>query len=93
VLAKRLASRGRGTISVAEEGARAIRVQVSEPALLNDLLAYLRDCGCVAEQAGASEAEVSLPGALGEGEARMEVGVYLTAWTIRHEGVSADIID
>jgi hypothetical protein len=70
-----------------------MRVHVSDPRLLGDLLAYLRDCGCLAEQAGASEADVSLPTALGEREARMEVGVYLTAWTIRHEGVSADIID
>jgi hypothetical protein len=41
----------------------------------------------VAEQASLNEAEVSLPAALGEREARIEVGVYLTAWRIRHEGV------
>lgn len=69
-----------------------MRVQVSDPRLLHDLLSYLRDCGCVAEQASPNEAHVSLPAALGEREARMELGVYVTAWRIRHEGVTADII-
>lgn len=69
-----------------------MRVQVSDARLLRDLLLYLRECGCVAEQVSATEADVFLPGAHSERAARMEVGIYLTAWSIREEGVEAQII-
>ena len=38
-----------------------MRVRVSDPARLRDLIRYLRSCGCVAEQASANETEVYLP--------------------------------
>ncbi len=71
----------------------AIRVQISDARLLRDLLDYLRECGCVAEQAGKAEADVSLPELNNEPVvARLELGIYLTAWRVRHEGVAAVIV-
>ena len=70
-----------------------MRVQISDARLLRDLLRYLRECGCVAEQASAAEAEVFMPKVRSKRAARMELGIYLTAWRARHEGVVAVMID
>jgi hypothetical protein len=69
-----------------------MRIQVSEARLLRDLLAYLRACGCVAEQASATEADVFMPELHNDRTARMELGVYLKAWSIRQDGVQAEIV-
>ena len=70
-----------------------MRVQVSDNRLLHDLLHHLRECGCVAEHASADEAIVFVPRLANERRARMEVGVYLQAWEIRHDdGVTAEIV-
>jgi hypothetical protein len=53
----------------------------------------LRECGCVAEQASANEADVYLASVPHERGARMELGVYLTSWSIRNEGASAEIVE
>ena len=71
-----------------------MRVRVSDPRHLRDLLGFLRECGCVAEQASRDEADVYVPAAPNEREARKEVSVYLVAWRVRNEGVStAEIAD
>jgi hypothetical protein len=87
-LAKRL-----GSVEENQEITAAMRVQLSEPKLLRDLIAYLRGCGCVAEQASASEVEVFAPTTASERAARMEIGAYLAAWRVRHEGVITEIIE
>lgn len=71
---------------------RLMRVRVSDPARLRDLILYLRECGCVAEQASARETEVYLPAIRDARGARMELGIYLTAWRIRNEGVTTEVI-
>ena len=45
-----------------------------------------------ASPAGAREADVSLPMIKNERGARMELGVYPTAWRIRNEGARAGSI-
>ena len=70
-----------------------MRVRVSEPRYLRDLILFLRECGCVAEQASADEADVYLPAVQTERGARMELGVYLTAWRVRNEPAYAEILD
>jgi hypothetical protein len=70
-----------------------VRVKVSDQGRLRELLLYLRECGCVAEQASANEADVYLPHVPHEDGARMELGIYLTSWSIRNKGVSAEIVD
>lgn len=40
-----------------------MRVKVSDRKYLRDLILFLRECGCVAEQASQDEAEVYVPAA------------------------------
>ena len=70
-----------------------MRIQVSDATRLRDLILYLRECGCVAEQASATEADVYLPSVPHERNARMELGVYVAAWQVRNEGVHAEVLD
>ena len=70
-----------------------MRVRISHPALLRDLISYLRDAGCVAEQAIRDEIDVFVPHAPSESQARSEGCVYLTAWRVKNEGVAADLLD
>jgi hypothetical protein len=44
-------------------------------------------------RAGKCEAEVFVPEVHSKRAARMELGTYLAAWRVRHEGVAAVIID
>ena len=68
---------------------RRMRVRVNDRKYLRDLILFLRECGCVAEQASADEADAFVPAARTEKAARTEVGVYLAAWRIQHVGASA----
>lgn len=68
-----------------------MRVRVSDPARLRALIGYLRERGCVTEQANAREADVYLPAIRNDRAARMELQVYLAAWR-RNEGVTAEVI-
>ncbi len=69
-----------------------MRVQVNDKRLLRDLLRYLRECGCVAEQASENELDVFLPDTPNERAARMELSAYLTAWRVRNPGGEAEMI-
>lgn len=69
-----------------------MRVRVNDKARLRDLIRYLRDGGCIAEQAGPKTLDVFVPSASNEREARMELGIYLTAWRIRNPGVEAELM-
>ena len=70
-----------------------MRIRVSDERHLRDLILFLQECGCVAEQASADEAEVFVPSSRNEQAARLEVGLYLSAWRIRDETASAEIVD
>jgi hypothetical protein len=70
-----------------------MRVRVSDAHFLCDLLRFLRDCGCIAEQASANEADVFVPDARSEWSARMEVATYLSGWGTRHPEASAAIVE
>ena len=70
-----------------------MRIRVSEPRYLRDLILFLRECDCVAEQASDDEAEVFVPSSRNEQAARLEVGLYLSAWRIRDETASAEIVE
>ena len=69
----------------------AMRVRVGDRAHLRDLIAFLRECGCVAEQAGATELDVFVPAAPNDRAARTEVDVYLAAWRVKSGG-SAELL-
>jgi hypothetical protein len=63
-----------------------MRVKVSDRKYLRDLLLFLRECGCVAEQASQDEADVYAPAARNGHAAREEVGIYIAAWRIKSGG-------
>lgn len=64
-------------------------VVVSDPALAEDLVAYLRQAKCVAERTGGHRLAVSIPSSLPEQQARLEVDAFLAAWQAAHPGVTA----
>jgi hypothetical protein len=64
---------------------------LTDPELMPDLLAFLRRVHCVAEQTGADTVEVSLPEALDDDQARMEIDLYLWAWRLIHPGTDVQI--
>jgi hypothetical protein len=70
-----------------------MRVRINKPRFLGALIAYLEECDCAVMRAGRTEVEVFMPEPHHEQAARMELGVYLTAWRMRHTGVTAQIID
>ena len=69
-----------------------MRVKVSEPRYLRDLILFLRECGCVAKQASAGDADVYAPAAPDDRAAREEVRIYIAAWRIKSGG-DASIIE
>lgn len=69
-----------------------MRVKVSDPGLLHDLIRYLREGGCVAEQARADTLDVFMPSVPNLREARMDLAIYLTAWRVRNPGVETEIV-
>lgn len=73
--------------------AAAMRVRISDSALLGDLLDFLRRTECVAEQASADSLDVFVPHAPSAAQARREVDVYLATWRARHPGVEAEVFE
>ncbi len=69
-----------------------MRVRVSDQGRLNDLIGYLREGGCIAQQAGADTLDVFVPSASKEQQARMELAIYLTAYRLRNPGVETRIL-
>ncbi len=70
----------------------AMRVKVNDRKYLRDLILFLRECGCVAEQASADEADGFVPVTRNDRAARQEAGVYIAAWRIKSGG-DAEIVE
>jgi hypothetical protein len=70
----------------------AMRVRVSDPALLGDLQRYLRAAQCMVEQSGEDTLDVSIPRAPSDEQARREVAIYLQAWQAVNLGARAEIV-
>jgi hypothetical protein len=65
-----------------------MRVQISEPDLLDDLVASLSQSCCPIERVSEHTLEVGSPFALLTAEqARNEIAFYLAVWQVRHPGV------
>lgn len=67
-----------------------MRIKV-RPEVREELLQFLRRADCVAEAEDDSTVVVTVPAALGEEQARMEVDLYLKAWQASHPGVEIDV--
>lgn len=67
-----------------------MRIRLSEPALLPDLLAFLRESGCIAYYvAGTEELEAVTPHLFGADE-RTAVGRLVERWREEHPSVEVE---
>lgn len=57
-----------------------VRLRVSDPDLLDDLLLYLERRGCPGRKLDVDLLEVEVPHALHAEQARMELDLYLNVW-------------
>ena len=79
-------------VSIRESPA-AMRIHVSESALLGNLKTYLEAAECVAQVLDPHTLEVSVPRAPTEAQAVREVTLYLGAWRAMNPGTRASILD
>ena len=61
-----------------------MRVKLSDPALVDDLVDFLRDSGSVAQPAEEAIVSVSIPKSLREDAAELELDLYLRVWEATH---------
>jgi hypothetical protein len=65
-----------------------VRLRISDPELLDDLVESLERANCPVEVTGRATLEIASPSRLLTAEqARHEIGFYLAVWQIRHRGV------
>lgn len=70
-----------------------VRIRVSQPALVPDLVEFLDRALCTTESVRGSVVEVAIP-SVGDAErARRDLDLYLAAWRGLHPPVEATIID
>jgi hypothetical protein len=69
-----------------------MKVHVSDPAFVYDLLYSLKHANYAAAQTGADTLEVRVPEAATPEKAALHLGFYLANWRARHPGVVADIV-
>ena len=70
-----------------------MRIRVSDPTLIDDLVEYLRRDDCDAVQTGRNVVAVSLPHALPYDTARFELDFRLGDWRLEQPGATAIVID
>ena len=72
-----------------------MRILVSDPGPIGDLIAYLQRCGCTAHLTGrgAIEAEPPQLPQVDAAYLRMELDAYLRVWREMHPGVRAELLD
>lgn len=74
-------------------------VRLSDPALAEDFLEFLRRADCIADlgevemHAEGIALEVGVPEAYSEAQARLEVALYLRVWEAVHPGSGAEILE
>lgn len=71
-----------------------MRIRLTEPETMGDLVAYLRRCGCTAEIAGQNTVEVAPPERprVENAYLRMELDAYLRVWRAMHPGIAAELL-
>ncbi len=72
-----------------------MRVLISDPEPIGDLVSYLRRCGCCAEIAGHGAVEASPPERplIDDAYLRMELDAYLRVWREMHPGIKAELME
>jgi hypothetical protein len=71
-----------------------LRISVSELAPVDDLVSYLRRCGCRADVVGHTVVEASPPerAQVDAAYLRMELDAYLRVWREMHPEVRVDLL-
>jgi hypothetical protein len=70
-----------------------MKITVTNPTLVEELLSFLRSAGCTAALDGEDGSiDVEVPDAYGEEQARMEVDLYLKAWQAAHGDVEVHLL-
>lgn len=69
-----------------------MKVHVSDPAFVTDLLYSLKRANYAAAQTDPETVEVSAPEAASLEQARLHLGYYLANWRARHPGIVAELI-
>ncbi|MGH3004643.1 MAG: hypothetical protein ACRDOS_01825 [Gaiellaceae bacterium] len=71
-----------------------MRIRISDPELLDDLVESLRRANCPVEVTGPETLEVDSPSSLLTTEqARQEIGFYLAVWQVRNPGAHVIFVD
>jgi hypothetical protein len=70
-----------------------MRIHVSQPALVPDLVEFLGRALCTTESVRGSVVDVELPSVSDRALARRRLDLYLAAWRGLHPPVDATIID
>lgn len=68
-----------------------MKVYVSDPAFVTDLLYSLKRANYAAAQTDPATVEVRVPEAASPEQARLHLGHYLANWRARHPGVVAEL--
>jgi hypothetical protein len=71
-----------------------MRILLSDPAYVDDLLVYLRRCGCSADIVGRALIDASPQEAdIDSSYLRMELDAYLHVWCELRAGVTAELLE
>jgi hypothetical protein len=71
-----------------------MRIRISDPELLDDLVESLRRANCPVQVTGPETLEVDSPSPLLTAEqARKEIAFYLAVWQVRHPGAHVMFLD
>jgi hypothetical protein len=72
-----------------------MRISLNEPAPLDDLVSYLRRCGCRADISGRQIVDASPPERphVDKAYLRMELEAYLRVWREMHPDVRVDLLE
>jgi hypothetical protein len=71
-----------------------MRILLSDPAYVDDVVAYLRRCGCSADVVGRNVVDAVPPHAEVEPSyLRMELDAYLRVWREMRDGVTAELLE
>ena len=69
-----------------------MRVRVSSPEHLEDLVRFLTDRGCVVERLGEREVDASALSSLRHEYVHLDLAHHLQAWARAHPGVIAELV-
>jgi hypothetical protein len=86
-------ARTRPQVDLQTEAPKVMRIQINNPALLDDLAGFLRSRGCVVELVGERELDVFCLSSVRHDHVQMELDLYLQLWRAVHSDTETSIVD